>query len=192
MVTRLFQNSIFKMNKFVIPIGLFLCLLLCISSCFSTKKCVEANETNWIMSDSVVASYLDENLSNLLSAPDSVKCYSLMYKVGKETKGYMRDTLLAILDCEQIAILQYLLVGNPYSYKVDSMKIEAPYIPIIEYEFLKKDSLPASIIVSTSDRSWSLSRKGKKLLKNTYSDAHMIERFCDYFLNMRTLKAGKK
>lgn len=179
-------------RNYVIPIGLSVCLLLCISSCFNCKKCMKGNETNWIMSDSIVTKKLNENLSELLSIPDSVKCYSLTYKVDNTTKGYARDTLLAILDSKQIAILQYLLVGNPHSYKVDSMKIEAPYIPIIEYEFLKKDSLPASIIISTSDRSWSLSYKGNKLFEYTYSSAHEIERLCNYFLNMCTRKNEEK
>jgi len=177
---------------YLISTGLFISLLLCMSSCFNIKKCVKDDETNWIMSDSIVMKHLNENLFNLLSTPDSVKCYYLMYKASKETKGYVRDTLLAVLDNKQIAILQYLLVGNPHSYKIDSMKIEAPYIPIIEYEFLKKESLPASAIISTSDRTWSLLYKGKKLFEYNYGDARVTERFCNYFLNMYIRKTEEK
>ncbi len=143
------------------------------------------------MSDSAVTKHFNEKLLGLLSVPDSVKCYSFKYNKGK--RDYMRDTLLAVLDNKQIAILQYLLVGNPCSYEVDSIKIEAPYIPVVEYEFLNsKDSLSASVVISTSDKSWCLFCKDKKIFKNTYGDARMVERFCDYFLNMYTLKSEKK
>lgn len=150
------------------------------------------HETNRIMSDSTVTKYLAGNLAEILSFPDSIKCYSLKYKIDEKQNGYVRDTLLAVLDNNQIAILQFLIIGNPLNYKVDSLKIEAPNIPIIEYEFLKKDSLPASVIISTSDRSWLLLHNNRKILEYTYSDAGAVERFCDYFLNMYTLKNEKK
>lgn len=169
---------------YVILIGLSLCISLCSSSCFSTRTCTRGDEMDWIMTDSFVISHFSEELRDLLSTPDSVKCYSIKYIVDKESQGYMRDIQLAVLDSKQIAILQYLLVGNPHSYKADTVKIEAPYIPIIEFEFLKDDSISASIIISISDRSWSLFNKDKRFVKNTYGDACMIERYCDYFLNL--------
>lgn len=181
------------MNKYCkLSTGLLFCLLVCISSCFHTKTCMNNDETNWIMSDSIVTKHLTGGLTDILSFPDSIKCYSLIYKIDKNSKGYVRDTLLAVLDNKQIAILQYLIIGNPQSYKIDSMKIEAPNIPIIEYEFWKKDSLSASVIISTSDRSWSLLHKNKKIFEYTYGDASAVERFCNYFFNMCKLKNEKK
>lgn len=148
--------------------------------------------------DTLIYNQLGQKLTDILFMPDSVKCYYLAHKdsIGEKdsfaVKGYVRDTLLAILNEKQTSILQYILLSNKGNYSQDSIKIEAPYMPIIEYKFLKKENPPASVVLSTSDRTWGVFYEDKQQFKYNYTDSHVIERFCDYFLNMYNRNTKKR
>lgn len=169
--------------------GIFLASF-CMAGCMNTKTCLRNDDTHWMSSDSLINNQLGSNLSEILFSPDSVKCYHIAYKDSIEkkeiqfTRGYVRDNLITILDEQQTAILQYILLSNKESYSKDSMKIEAPYMPIMEYKFQKEGHHPASVILSISDRSWSIFYDGKQLFNYNYIDSRVVERFCDYFLDI--------
>lgn len=158
-----------------------LCNACCNSRIISTDK-----NAQWMQTDSVVAEHL-KDLSNLLMTPDSVLCYRLYHKdsISKNDiqpiEGYIRDTIVIKLNKEQIGILQFLLINNKSCYKNDTLLLQSPYIPELEYAFNQGDSLRASIIISQTDQTWSLISSGKTLFNYNYSDKIANNRFFDQF-----------
>lgn len=168
----------------------------CLVACAKTVKNKQTH-TGLLHPDSVIVHELGKSLSNVLFSPKKVKCYHLLSKQGildseiQPVKGVVRDTLLATLTPNNISLIQYLLLSNTQSYSEDIISIEAPYRPIIEFEFIDKNKITASVIISISDRSWGIIYDGKEQFKYNYADARLLERFCNYFLNQYYKKVGK-
>lgn len=168
---------------------LFICtfLSLCICACASTPKEKKVAQ-NHLAPDSLIIKELGNSLTTLLYSPKQVKCYHISKKKEiKENeiqpiKGFVRDTLISKLDAGQTAILQFLLINNRDSYSKDSIAIEAPNIPELEFEFSAGRKKIASIIISTSNRRWQVIYDGKKQFECYYADAKSLERFCQYFI----------
>lgn len=184
-----------RMNKFL---GGFFLTSMCMG-CIIPKNCLKDEDTHWMLSDTVIYKQLGPNLTDIFFSPDSVKCYYLIHKDsirGQDTisiKGYVHDSMLAVLNKEQIGIFQYVLLSNKGSYSRDSIvKIEAPYMPIIEYVFFKNKNTSASVVLSTSDRTWSVFYEGKEFFHYNYTDSRIVERFCNYFLDMYSTQTEKK
>lgn len=168
-------------------------LLAAVFASFSMVACAELSKGTkvkepMIQLDSTISVHLGNSLSNLLFSPKKVTCYHLLHKRDiseneiQPVKGYVRDTLLATLTDKQTAVLQFVLLSNPNSYSEDIISVEAPYLPVIEFVFVDKKKNTASVIVSTSDRSWSIFFDGKEQFNFNYSDARLFERFCMQFL----------
>ena len=157
-------------------------------ACAGTPK----NKTirdGWLKPDSTISQQLGASLSSLLFSPKKVVCYHLVHKQNvsdnevQPIKGYVRDSVLAVFSDKQTEILQYLFLSNKESYSEDIISIEAPYIPIIEFEFIDKKKRTANVIISLSDRSWSIIYDEKEQFRYNYADAKLLERFCNCFLN---------
>lgn len=165
-----------------------LCTII-MTSCMNAKVCATSGYgSEWMTGDSVVVKKLGTDLGKILFAPDSVRCYSIVYKENidrqKDTEvvdGHVRDGLIATLNQSQTAVLQFLLLSNVKNYEVDSIKVQSPYMPHIEFA-MHKDTTEVSVVVSSLDRSWQIARNGKKLTSYNYVDSKAIERFCNYFI----------
>ena len=169
----------------------------CMMACAESPKGPAVKEP-WIQPDSTISVQLGNSLSNLLFMPKKVVCHHLLHKQNiseneiQPVKGYVRDTLLATLTDKETAVLQFLLLSNPNSYSEDIISIEAPYLPVIEFVFTDKKKNTASVIVSTSDRSWSIFYDGKEQFNFNYSDARLFERFCKQFLDKYNPKTSQR
>lgn len=158
-------------------------------SCTSQKSCQAADRGLLESFDSIVCSHLDQQLSDILFSPDSVLCYHLSYKdtISKEDvqtlQGYVRDSLIARLDSVQTSMLQSLLPAEPRNYNVDSVKVQSPYFPILEFEFNKRKHTSVGIVVSLSDHVWQVAKEGKVMLSYNYANKDSIECFCEQFID---------
>lgn len=162
---------------------------------FSFTACAGAPKSQkisseWNQPDSVIANQLGNSLKEILFSPKKVKCFHLLQKQSiaenevQPVKTYVRDTLFATLSNEQVAVLQYLLLNNEKSYSEDIISVEAPYRPVLEFEFTDKKKRTANIIVSLSDRSWAIMYDGKEQFRYNYADVRLFEQFCNYFIKM--------
>ncbi len=177
------------MNKnFFIPLSLVLCL--CFGACADCPAKTEGKAVcaGWLMPDSAACSVLGDRLTGILFAPQKVKCYHL---IGKETidkddveieRNFVRDSLLTTLSKEEIAVLQYALIKPAKSYQTDSILVESPYGPELEFEFTKKKET-AHVVVSLSDMTWAVVYDGKHQFRYNYTDKEFIARFCEYYLS---------
>lgn len=161
------------------------------SGCVNSQLCTVNESSEWMVSDSIVINQLRDSLSQTIFIPDIVKCYHLSYKDSIDERadiqvvdGYVRDSLITTLNTSQIAVLQYLLPSNARNYSTGTILVQSPYRPIWEFEFVKQETLPASIVLSISDHSWQIVKEGKLQLSYNYVETKAIERFCDYFLDM--------
>ena len=163
--------------------------LLVVGGCANTKSCIKEEIPFWLSPDSVVCSHLGDSVMEVLFMPDSIVCYVLEHKdsIGQSERasieGYARNGLVAKLDAAAGAVLQYILISNPRSYATDSVKIEAPYLPIVEFAFERKDCIPVCVVVSMSDRSWTVVSDGKRHFRYNYADWRVVERFCQGYIN---------
>ena len=89
---------------------------------------------------------------------------------------------MATFSREQIAILQYILLSNEKSYSEDIISIEAPYRPVLEFEFTGTKKSTASVVISLSDRSWAIMYDGKEQFRYNYADIRLFEEFCNIFI----------
>lgn len=171
---------------------LFLTLVTCVnfSACAEFKRGNKKVSEEWMLPDTAITQCIGNSLSDILFAPKKVKCYHLIKKrdIGEKDiqpiKGVVRDTLLCTLTDAQKAVLQYVLLGNIRSYSEEIISIEAPYIPALEFEFIGRRKVAASVIISLSDRSWIIMYDGKQQFKYNYADAQLFERYCNYFMNL--------
>ena len=156
-------------------------------ACAGTPK-QKIAKNDWNQPDSVIASQLGTSLKEVLFSPKKVNCYHLLQKQNiaeneiQPVKSYVRDTLLTAFSKEQTAVLQYLLLDNEKSYSEDIISIEAPYRPVLEFEFIGAKNRKASVVVSLSDHSWGIMYDGKEQFKYNYADVRLFEKFCNYFI----------
>lgn len=161
------------------------------------KSCIKSADNDWLISDSIVINQFGKSLTQVLFAPEEVRCYHLSYNDSTKSdkilmeEGYVRDTLLAVLDEKQIGALQYILLSNSKSYSIDSIKVESPCLPIIEFEFTVEKMDTANVVLSLSDNSWSIFYDGKQQFNYNYADHEIMERYCRTFLNLYNPKMKK-
>ena len=182
----------------------FLCvvfsLLVFMTACANTKTVVmdRSNETNWMLTDSVWVKQIDDSLKQVLFTPDTVNCYHISYKEKiKEkdievVKDYVRDSLITKLNSSQISVMQYVLISNPANYANDTILVQSPYFPTLEFEFAKKDYNSISIVISILDRSWRMMSMGKEIHAHNIAEVKQLERFCNYFMDIYERKEEKK
>ena len=179
---------------------LFFCMVILLpamAGCANSKGYVAHEIPSWLAPDSTICSHLDGELKEVLFMPDSVECYVLARKDSvpenelSPVEGYARDSLMAKFDIQETTVLQYVLLSNPRSYSTDSVKIEAPYLPVLEFVFFRENMSPASVILSVSDRSWVVMYDGKRRFKYNYADWRAVERFCSFYSNEYFKTKGK-
>lgn len=138
--------------------------------------------------DSAVYAMLGRTMSDVLFHPSSVVCYTLR---GKAQVGpadvqvephWVRDSLIGTLPTELVGVLQFSLIANSESYRLDSVRIKAPYFPVLAFEFKKKKN-SVYVIVSPSDCTWTVMYDDKRQLHFNYQDRELVERFCNYLLS---------
>lgn len=158
------------------------------SCCAKTPK--GSKPTSMFGPDSAVCKSLGKSLTDILFSPNKVKVYSLkgVESIGKKDieieEHIVRDTLIATLDAKQIALLQYLLLANEENYKNDSVQIRSPYIPLLEFEFMKKKSR-AHVLISLQDRTWTVVYDGKVQCNWNYANKELVKRFSNYFITIK-------
>lgn len=167
-------------------------LLVFSSACThaATKEVKAEKGSNWIQPDSTVKAILGNHLTSVLFSPSKVCCYfhKGVEKVSHDDfsieEGYVRDTLLSRLSIEQIAFLQYALLRAERNYSLDSIPIRSPYMPVLEFRFVKKKE-EAYVMVSPIDFTWTLYYDGKQQMHWNYADKQLLSEFFEYFLSKK-------
>ena len=175
-------------NNFLMSIGLMLCLSL--STCANNPPAKKEKPIcdEWLLPDSAAYNKLGKRLATILFAPQKVKCYQLIGKEKVEEsdieieQNFVRDTLLATLKSEEIAVLQYALLKPAKSYEKDSIMVMSPYMPILEFEFTKKKE-KAHVVVSLSDMTWTVFYDDKKQFNYNYANKELFAQFCNFYLS---------
>lgn len=176
------------------------CLSFVITACANTKFVVSDNSNNaeWMLTDSTLVKQIGDSLKQVFFDPDTVKCYHISYKEKlKEkdievVKDYVRDSLVSILSASQTNVLQYILLADVLNYSNDSVLVQSPYLPTVEFVFCKKDFKHVSVVISTLDRSWQILWSGKQIHAHNIANTNQIERFINYFMNIFKKKESKK
>ena len=180
--------------KFILVLGIALCLG--VSACAWSPKKGKVEKTicaEWLMPDSAAYNKLGKRLATILFSPQSVKCYHLLGKENVEKgefsveQNFVRDTLLATFSSEEIAVLQYLLLKQAENYESDSVRVMSPYIPILEFEFIKKKE-KAHVIISLSDMTWTVVYDDKRQFNYNYTNEELISQFCDFYIKKYKFK----
>ena len=142
-----------------------------------------------IQPDSTVCAMLGQTISDVLFNPNKVTCYSLKGKGEIETGDFqvephwVRDNLVGRLSPQMVGVLQFALVANGENYKNDTLRIKAPYFPLLEFEFQKKKDV-VHVLISTSDHTWTIVYDGERQIHYNYHDCELIERFCNLFVKL--------
>lgn len=181
---------------------IFLILVMSLTVIGMMSCSAKAVKDNWAESmfapDTMVYKSLGKTLSEILFSPAKVNVYSLksVETIGKDDvvieDHFVRDTLITSMNVKQIAVLQYLLLGNKDNYQNDSIQIRAPYLPQLEFEFIKKKGLTAHVVVSVNDRTWTVLYDDKVQFNWNYAHKKLIARFCDYFIERGKREEDKK
>lgn len=185
-----------KMSFLCIMFSLFIFMTACAEKKTIVKE--TTNEINWMLTDSVFTKQIDDSLKQILFTPDTVKCYHISYrdKIDEKDveviKDYVRDSLISILNFSQISAMQYILISNPTNYSNDTIRVQAPYLPTLEFEFRKKSFSPISIVISTLDHSWQITSRKKEIHNHNFAETSLIERFCNYFVSRYERKEDRK
>lgn len=193
---RILFNDSHRANAARNILALSLCAMV-MTGCMNAKVCADVGGgSEWMTEDSAVVKKIGNDLGNVLFAPDSVRCYGIAYKGNIDRRkdrevvdGYVRDEFIATLNQSQTAVLQFLLLSNVKNYETDSIKVQSPYMPHLEFA-MHKDTTEVSVVVSNLDQSWQIVKGGKLQSSGNYVDSKAIERFCNYFIEKN--KSGKK
>ena len=179
------------MRKSILLLVMLLPGVFCMASCGEWGK---KSPKNLIQPDSVVYSMLGKTMSEVLFDPTSVTCYTLKGKTVVDPSDYqvephwVRDSLVGNLSPEMYGVLQFVLIVNSENYKDDTLRIKAPYVPILEFEFKQKKNV-VHVLVSTSDQTWTIMYDDKQQIHFNYHDYELIDRFCEMF--QKTEKVNK-
>jgi hypothetical protein len=151
-------------------------------------------DKNGIMkTDSIVQKALGDSIADVLFNPKKVNCYRLKV-VEKVEEGQVvaekfdngevcvRDGFVCSLTDKEKTLLQYLLLADPKNYEQAKPVIRSPYIPMIEFEFIKKKEI-VRVLISTTDFSWTIIYKGKVMSNWNYTDRSAINRVCSDLFN---------
>ncbi len=170
---------------------IMMCTLVGFTSCNakSMKKGTPMTK-NIIIPDSIATAVLGNSLSEVLFSPTKVNVYSLKLKERLDKDDVevedhvVRDSLIAELSKEETAVIQYILLSDGDSYKTDSVIVRSPFIPALEFEFVKKKA-SAQVVISPINNSWTVWYDGKRQFHYNFADKKAVKRFCSYFLNLK-------
>lgn len=139
--------------------------------------------------DSTVCAMLGQKMADVLFCPNRVNCYTLKSKKIVELgecevePHWVRDSLLGRLSPQMVGILQFALIANIENYQEDSIRVKAPYVPLLEFEFQKKKDI-VHVLISTADHTWTIIYNGERQMNFNYHDCELIERFCNLFIKL--------
>ncbi|WP_289741131.1 hypothetical protein [uncultured Duncaniella sp.] len=159
--------------------GVIMIAAILFSGC--NKQCRNTGyyEAEWMLTDSFP---LNDSLMTVLKAPESVMCYIL--KPSDGTDVFIRDSVTSIkLNPGQLTVLQYLLLFDNRNYTCDSIIVQSPNIPAVEFEMYKIGYGSLSVIVSLSDFSWKIERESEEICSYNYVEHKEMSRFCNYFID---------
>ena len=182
-------------TNFFVSVGIMLCFCLWACADRPQKDKERLLCAEWLMPDSVAYDKLGKRLATVLFSPQSVKCYRLAGKEKVAEKdvrvegNFVRDAFLAKLSREEVAVLQYSLMKPAKSYAADSVVVMSPYMPVLEFEFVRKRE-KAHVLISLSDRTWTVLFDDKRQLTTTYANTELVSRFCNYYVSL--YKSRKK
>lgn len=139
--------------------------------------------------DSTVYTILGPTISDILFKPNRVTCYTIKGKGEIESRDFqvephwVRDSLVGKLSPQMVGVLQFALIANSENYKNDTLRIKAPYFPVLEFEFQKKKDI-VHVLISISDHTWTIVYGGERQINYNYHDCELISRFCDMFIKL--------
>lgn len=169
--------------------------LLLLVMLFSSVYCMASGEDGGgrsasaksIQPDSTVYAILGQTISDVLFNPNKVTCYTLKGKEEIEPGDFqvephwVRDRFVGRLSPQMMGVLQFSLIANSENYKNDTIRIKAPYFPVLEFEFQKKRNI-VHVLISTLDHTWTIVYDGERQIHFNYHDCELIGRFCDLFV----------
>lgn len=139
--------------------------------------------------DSVALQNLGKMAAKVIFNPDRVTAYSLK---GYDTipagsveviPHFVRNRVLGTVDRKYSEVLKFLLYATADNYRLDSLKIRSPRIPLIELEYKKKKE-SVSVIFSFSDMTWSVKSDGKIQFVWNYGNKDLVARYFRPFLQI--------
>ena len=142
-----------------------------------------------VQPDSMVYTILGSTVSDVLFKPNRVTCYAIKGKGEIEPRDFqveshwVRDSFIGKLSPQTVGVLQFVLLANIENYKNDTLRIKAPYFPILEFEFQKKKDV-VHVLISTSDHTWTIMYNDERIIHYNYHDCELIERFCNLFVKL--------
>lgn len=164
-------------------------LIVCGAGCMAKGKGSDSKPkakpicAEWLMPDSTVYQRLGRNLASVLFAPQSVKCYAIEYQdsvAPVQLEPYFaQGKLIAKLNREQTAILQYALLGDSLNYKRNDIAVTAPYVPALDFEFSRKGQV-AHVVISLNDFTWSVLYDDKKQFNFNFNSPTFFK-FAEFF-----------
>lgn len=157
-------------------------LLLLTSACASAQI---AQKTGITVPDAL-AEVLGEQNTEILLQADIVSYYVLRNEPEESTAepihGYFRYNEGIAVQPDYVSVILFLLPGNPDNFVSagDSPVVMAPFLPFQEFVFKKgKDSI--SLLISTSDMTWTIAKDGQMVKKYPYTDKKAVERLLKAF-----------
>lgn len=160
--------------------------VLCLAS---SEEFGKKNPVRSFQPDSTAFALLGQALSDVLFSPNRVTCYTVKGKGEIEAGDFqvephwVRNSLVGRLSPQMVGVLQFALVANGENYKNDSIRIKAPYFPVLEFEFQKKKDV-VHVLISTSDHTWTIMYDGERQIHYNYHDCELINRFCNLFVKL--------
>lgn len=133
--------------------------------------------------DSTISSTLGHTVADILFNPQKVVCYTVKGKDSTLSTDYVlqphyvRDSMLAVLQWKDVAVLQFILTSDVDNYRNDSIVVKSPYLPVLEFEFVKRKAV-VHVLVSLLDMTWTVMYDGKEFAHFNYANKEVIGKFC--------------
>ena len=165
----------------------FMLNILLMPACNAQPADHTATEASTI--PAVAIQQLGDSLCHLLFTADTVNVYTLKGKEQPDSTdivvsadGYVRDTLSCMMPVDSLNVLRLALLNDSNSYYRDTTySVRSPYMPVLELEFTQNTNR-ASILISLTDKTWSVIRQGRMLFNCTYADPQVLERITLYYI----------
>lgn len=156
----------------------------------TTETKIKMDEETWLTPDSASYAKLGEKLAKILFSPTKVKCYRLLFNDSitaddiQVERNIVRGPLVETLNRKQIALMQFALMKPAESYLMDSVAVRAPYDPVLEFVFSRRNE-KAQVIVSPNNLTWTVIYDNKRQFNYNFANKETLIRFFNYFINKK-------